>query len=90
MTLENYEAHKNDGSATKIWRSVGCVGENVHLVDYTSAYLDFTIIMTSSVANRHAFLDREYTTCAYVVLEDGTTLYTEAFTDSVLGALERQ
>ena len=90
LTLENYEAHKNDGSATKIWRSVGCVGENVHLVDYTNGYLDFTIVMTSSVANRHAFLDREYTTCAYVVLEDGTTLYTEAFTDSVLGALERR
>lgn len=90
LTLENYEVHKNDSSATKIWKSTGCVGENVHLVDYTNNYVDFTIIMTSSVANRHTFLDREYTTCAYVVLEDGTTLYTEAFTDSVLGALERQ
>ncbi len=90
LTLENYEAHKSDSSATKIWKSTGCVGENVHLVDYTEGYVDFTIIMTSSIANRYSFLNREYTTCAYVVLEDGTTLYTEAFTDSVLGALERQ
>lgn len=89
LTLENYEAHKSDNSETRIWRSVGCVGSEVHLVDYTSAYIDFTIVMTSSVANRYGFLDREYTTCAYVVLEDGTTLYTDAFTDSVLGALER-
>ncbi len=89
LTLENYEAHKNDSSATKIWKSTGCVGADVHLVDYTTAYVDFTIIMTSSTVNRYSFLDREYTTCAYVVLEDGTTLYTDAFTDSVLGALQR-
>ena len=90
LTLENYEAHKNDGSATRIWAAVGYNGRSMRLVDYTASYVDFTVVMTSSVANRQAFLDREYTTCAYVVLDDGTTLYTEAFTDSVLGALERQ
>lgn len=45
--------------------------------------------MTSSVANRYAFLNRGYTICAYMVLEDGTVVYGDAFTDSVLNAYTR-
>lgn len=90
LTLEAYEEHKNDASATRVWKANCYAGRNIAAVDYTNGYIDFTIIMTSSVANRYAFLSREYTTCAYVVLDDGTTIYTDAFTDSVLGAENRR
>ena len=90
LTLAAYDEHKNDASATRIWKASCYAGRNIAAVDYTNGYIDFTIIMTSSVANRYAFLSREYTTCGYVVLDNGTTIYTDAFTDSVLSAENRR
>ncbi len=89
LTLEAYNEHKNDSSATRIWKSSALRSGDVYLIDYTNEYVDFTITMTSSVANHYNFLNRGYTVCGYVVLEDGTTIYTDAITDSVLNALTR-
>ena len=61
----------------------------MYLVDYTDTYVDFTIIMTSSVANKYSFITRDYVVCGYVVLDDGTTLYTDSFSDNVLSAQTR-
>ncbi len=90
LTLEGYEAHGTDTGTTRIWRTRAYHGGDVYLVDYTADYLDFTVIMTTKVANRGAFLSRQYTTRAYVKLDDGTVLYSgEAVTDSPLSTLER-
>ena len=60
------------------------------LVDYTQSYLDFTVVMKKgSSLSQEAFEQRSYTVCGYVVLDDGTVLYTDAMTDSVSKALAR-
>ncbi|MBR2406314.1 MAG: Ig-like domain-containing protein [Clostridia bacterium] len=89
LTLAAYDEHKNDSGATRIWKHTAYAGQNINVHDYTNSYMDFTITMTSSVANRYAFLNRGYTICAYMVLEDGTVVYGDAFTDSVLNAYTR-
>lgn len=89
LTLESYDANKNATGSAKMWKTSCYRGGNAYLVDYTAGYMDFTITMTSSVANRETFLGREYTACAYLKLEDGTTVYTAEFSDSALSALGR-
>ncbi len=97
LTLEAYQQHKSDSSATRIWKTSAMRNGDVYLVDYTDTYMDFSITMTSSVANRASFLDRDYTVCAYVTLkideETSVTLYTTAddgaISDSALSAWER-
>lgn len=89
LTLESYNANKNAAGSSKMWKTSCYRGGDAYLVDHTASYMDFTITMTSSVANRQAFLSRGYTACAYLTLEDGTTVYSAEFTDSALGALNR-
>ena len=89
LTLEAYDEHNNDTGATRIWKHTAYAGQNINVLDYTNQYMDFSITMTSSVANRYAFLNRGYTICAYMVLDDGTVVYSDSFTDSVLNAYTR-
>ena len=89
LTLDAYNEHKNDASATRIWKSEALRYGNMYLVDYTDRYVDFTITMTSSVANKYSFITRDYEVCGYMVLEDGTTVYTDSFADDVLTAQTR-
>ncbi len=91
LTLANYEIYKNAGSSSRIWKTTAYdEGDTITLVDYTKGYMDFTIVMTSSVANRYSFLSREYETCAYLILDNGEEVYCETFVDSVLGAQTRR
>lgn len=91
LTLESYEENQNGSGSSRIWKTISYSGGDVYAVDYTTAYIDFTGVMTSSVANRYAFLNRNYAVCAYLVL-DGVNepIYTEIFTDSVLGSQARR
>jgi hypothetical protein len=89
LTLEAYNEHNNDAGSTRIWKHTAYAGQNINVFDYTGQYMDFTITMTSSVANRYSFLNRGYTICAYMVLDDGTVVYSDVFTDSVLNAYTR-
>ncbi len=92
LKLENYEQYKNASGDSRIWKTTAYnnQGDTITLVDYTEGYMDFTIVMTSSVANRYSFLSREYTTCAYLKFSDGEEVYCDAFTDSVLSAQARR
>ncbi len=89
LTLENV----NDAapSATRVWKAAAFAEGKMKLVDYTESYLDFTVVMKTSVANE-AFTQREYTACGYVTLTDGAktvTLYSTGKTDSAANTAER-
>lgn len=83
LKLENVS--NTASSATRVWRATAYDGTTMKLVDYTEAYVDFTVIMKSS-GNSAAFLSRKYTACGYIVLKDQSnqtvTLYTGSKTDS--------
>ncbi len=91
LTLEGHADHGTDSPATRIWKTTAYSAStnSMKLVNYTDKYLDFTIVMTSNTAQYYSFVSQEYTTCAYVTLENGTTLYTDTFTDNVVDALAR-
>ena len=68
---------------TAKWQSVAyTAGSNMMLIDYTTSYVDFTVVMTkgASVA-QEAFEAREYAARGYIVLEDAegnqVTIYSE-------------
>ena len=91
LTLESYEQHKNGSGNNRIWKTSAYNGGNIGAVDYTTTYIDFASVMTSSVANRYTFLDRGYTVCAYLILEGvDEPIYTELFTDSALDSQARR
>ena len=92
LTLDKYKQYQNASGDSRIWKTTAYndQGNTITLVDYTKGYMDFTIVMTSSVANRYSFLSREYKTCAYLILDNGEEVYCDAFADSVLGAQMRR
>lgn len=90
LTLENVD--DTAPSATRVWKAPAYDGTTMKLVDYTAAYVDFTVIMKTSVASA-AFAEREYTACGYMILKDGSgntvTLYSDGKTDSAQAAEAR-
>lgn len=91
LTLETVNANLNATGQNRTWKSVAyTAGGAMKLVDYTAAYLDFTVIIKKGAdVTQENFEQREYTVCGYVVLDDGTVLYTEPMTDSVTAAIGR-
>ena len=91
LTLDSVAANLNTAGAARMWKSVAYTADSdMMLVDYTESYLDFTVIMTKGdTLSQEEFEQRSYTVCGYVVLDDGTVLYTDAMTDSVSAALDR-
>ena len=89
LKLEN--VNDTAASASRVWKAVAYDGTTMKLVDYTDAYVDFTVIMKTSTASA-AFAAREYTACGYMILSDGTntvTLYSTGMTDSAENAAKR-
>ena len=83
LTLENVS--DTASSATRVWKAAAYTNGVMKLVDHTESYVDFTVIMKTSAANK-VFSEREYTACGYMILSDGAntvTLYSKALTDSV-------
>ena len=91
LTLDSVAANLNTAGAARMWKSVAYTADgDMMLVDYTESYLDFTVIMTKGdTLSQEEFEQRSYTVCGYVILDDGTVVYTEAMTDSVSVALDR-
>ena len=90
LTLETANANLTASGAARMWKTVAYDGGNMRLVDYTQSYLDFTVVMKKGTSlSQETFEQRSYTVCGYVVLDDGTVLYTDAMTDSVSAALDR-
>lgn len=91
LTLETVNANLDGTGATRMWKAVAyTAGGDMKLVDYTQSYLDFTVVMKKGTSlSQDAFEQRLYTVCGYVILDDGTVLYTDAMTDSVSAALGR-
>lgn len=90
LKLENV----NDAaaSASRVWKAVAYDGSTMKLVDYTAAYVDFTVVMRTTVDNP-SFAAREYTACGYMILKDENantvTLYTGNKSDSASSAAKR-
>lgn len=91
LTLETANANLTSAGTARMWKAVAyTTGGNMKLVDYTQSYLDFTVVMKKgSSLSQETFEQRSYTVCGYVVLDDGTVLYTDAMIDSVSAALAR-
>lgn len=91
LTLESVNSHLTSSGANRMWKSVAyTAGNDMYLVDYTESYIDFTVVMKKgSSISQESFESREYTVCGYIVLDDGTVLYTENMTDSVSTAATR-
>lgn len=91
LKIENYD-ESDTKSATRLWKAVAYDGSTMKLVDYTDAYLDFTVVMKTSRASE-AFNERYYDARAYLVLDDGSeeglVLYGDTFTDNADSAKER-
>ncbi len=92
LTLDTVNANLNTTGMGRMWKVVAYTeGDNLRLADHTGAYLDFTVAMTKGASiSSEVFNSREYTTRGYLVLDDGTVLYTTPFNDSVNRALSRQ
>ena len=89
LTIENVD--DSAPSATRVWKAMAYDGSVMKLVDHTENYVDFTVIMKTSVVNA-AFLEREYTACGYMILSDGentVTLYSKGRTDSAGNTVKR-
>lgn len=89
LKLENVS--DTASSASRVWKAVAYDGTTMKLVDYTDTYVDFTVIMKTTVANA-AFAAREYTACGYLVLSDGSstvTLYSKGMTASAANTADR-
>ncbi len=91
LTLETANANLTSVGTARMWKAVAyTTGGNMKLVDYTQSYLDFTVVMKKGTTlSQETFEQRSYTVCGYVVLDDGTVLYTDAMIDSVSAALAR-
>lgn len=91
LTLETAEAYANSSGALRMWKAGAYTkGDDMKLVDYTAAYVDFTVVMRKGAdVAQSEFENRVYTVRGYVILDDGTVLYTEAMTDSVAAAQSR-
>lgn len=91
LTLETVNAHLRDSGEERMWKAVAYTqGADMKLVDYTAAYVDFTVVMKKGDSvSQETFNSRVYTVCGYVVLDDGTVLYTPPMTDSVAAAQSR-
>ena len=91
LTLETANANLTSAGTARMWKAVAyTTGGNMKLADYTQSYLDFTVVMKKgSSLSQETFEQRLYTVCGYIVLDNGTVLYTDAMTDSVSAALCR-
>lgn len=92
LTLADYEAYRNGTGDQRVWHAVtyGGPSASLYVAAYTDTYLDCQISMTFAQAMTTTFLNRMYTVCAYMELEDGTVIYTDASSDSVVDALTRE
>lgn len=84
LTLESYEEHAKDPSATRIWKGVNYNADDdaYKLDDYTGAYLDFATVMMTKNA------DVSYTAVGYITLMDAESNYSTLYsTNSKAGSI---
>ena len=92
LTLDDYAAYQSGNSEQRVWHalSYGGAGSALSVLAYTDRYLDFQISVTLSKSGDADFLNRSYTVCGYIELEDGTVIYTAPLYDSAMGAMTRE
>jgi hypothetical protein len=92
LTLEDYAAYQSGNSEQRMWHALSYGGSDSALavLTYTDSYLDFQISVLLSQPGDVEFLNRSYTVCGYIELEDGTVIYTTPLYDSAIGALTRE
>ena len=83
LTVQNVESSTATG-ANRMWKSVAYrKGGALNLIDYTDAYIDFSVVMLRGKnVSEETFNARSYTACGYVKLQakDGTVVTLESAT----------